>query len=244
MKRILWFAAIASVSLLVQTVSASVIGNMNEANCGGGGVKVDASTITWLPPAGLGGCIDSGVGTSLTWSGAGSLGAGATGTILNLTVGGGIVTGFMVFTGGASPQPTQTISFTLDSFGSAAPLTGSAGCATATANVGDSCSFDSTSPFILTNVGGGETSVSLVADGSVADPNALSQISYWSGSFSTQINQTPTAIYNAIIGGGSITSTQSAQFNVAVIPEPGTAAMLLIGGFLLASSARKRKRNM
>jgi len=126
------------------------------------------------------------------------------------------------------------------------PIVSAGLCNSAAATViGSTCVVNPASPFVITNLGGGNVTVSLGVTGTVKDPGAPSQISNWDGSFSTQLNQTPLGVYNIFNGGaGTVTSTQSGQFLVsaAAVPEPGTVGMLFIGGVLLASAKRRRAK--
>jgi len=242
MKRIFWLAGVVAVGLFTQTLSASVIGTVNEANCGGGGVTVNSTEIIWAPTGSGGsstGCIITGLGTSLTWSGSGSLGANVTGYIQDEEPPSPTAPPlpFMVFTG-----TNGTLDFNLtNNFAFTAPSgyqgSGSAACATATSVAGDSCTVSGTSPFLLVGNGNGTTTVDLFASGTVVDPNN-SSVSTWAGTFTTQLTETPTAVYNTITGGGSVDSTQSAQFSVTVnaVPEPGSISMFLLGGTLLMAA--------
>jgi len=118
-------------------------------------------------------------------------------------------------------------------------------CAAGTPATGGSCSINSgfvnaPSPFILTNNGTG-TTVTLNVFGTVQDPG--DGLSVWSGSFTTQINNTVMTlaqIRTTIITGGSVQSSFSGEFDATAVPEP--ASMALIGGALLAIAGIKRRR--
>ena len=249
-KQFFLLAGLASVSFLTQTMSASVAGTLTEANCAGGGVTVTSTTIVWTPAGSLvpnTGCIDSGIGTALTWSGGGSMGAGAVGYIQDEP--GAPPLPFMVFPA-AGGNPTQTLDFLLtNGFAFTPPVgylgAGQAACAAASAVAGDSCTALAGSPFLLITNANNTTTVDLFAAGTVADPNTPAAVSSWNGTLNTQFNGTPTGVYNQICPTaaclGSASNTQSATFNVTIVPEPGTIAMILIGGLLLASSKKKRK---
>jgi len=226
-KRIYLLGAIALFGIS-SSAMATVVGNFNVANCAGGGVTVSLTTIVWSPAGTVpnSGCIDSGIGTSLTYSG-GTLGAGAVGNILNLTAGGGSVNNFMTFLG-------TTLDFVLTGLGPGSANTNCSGLA-----IGQSCSVVAGSPFILTNVGNGNTAISLGAFGTIADGGVTSG---WSGAFTTQLNLSASAIQTTELGGGSIASTHSGQFSVSAVPEPGTVSMFLLGGLTLLGIGRKRFR--
>jgi hypothetical protein len=217
--------SLAAVALCAPSASASIIGHLSVANCAGGGVTVSFSAIDWSigsPSA----CIQSGIGTTVH-STAGVIVVPTTGTINDLPPASGIF-GFMTF---------GALHFDL------APVAGfgppvATDCFPASPAVGFSCSIQPGSPFILTTTATG-TSVSLLAHGTIIDP-LDGQTSFWNGAFTTQINgQTPLQIRNTTIGGGSISSTYSAEFDV-VVPEPAT--MSLIGGSLIALAAIKRRK--
>jgi hypothetical protein len=55
------------------------------------------------------------------------------------------------------------------------------------------------------------------------------------------LNLTPGDIQTLIGNGGSITSTQSAQFRVSTVPEPASFAMIGAGLIGFAFAAKKRK---
>jgi len=224
----LWILAAITVCGFASNAMATPLGTLNVANCNGGGVTVTATTITWLPSAGTGvGCIDTGLGTNLTFSGGGPLGAGVAGTIKNLTVGGGSVDMFMTFT--ATP-----LDFILNGLG---PGSGNS-CAGVT--LGGTCS-PAGSPFVLTDLGA-STGISLNAFGTANDGTVGS--SNWFGAFTTQINLTIPQILAAIaVEGGSITSTHSASFTVssAPVPEPATLSMMGIGLLGLGLLRRRKK---
>ena len=239
LRRIFWLAGIASVSFFAQTLSANVIGTITVNACSGGGVTVTATTITWSPNGTVAntGCVDTGTPTNLTWSSGGSLGLAVAGNIMDLTSGGGSVNNFMTF-----PASSPTLDFVLSSIGPGSSNIGSAACAAANSN-GLSCSVVTGSPFVLT-YDSGNTIISLSANGSIVDPNTPSQTTYWSGAFSvTDAGQTPSQVYATFISSGNLSTGNQGQFTVSASPEPGTIAMMLIGGLLLISAARIRKAN-
>jgi len=214
------------------TAMATAIGPLDVANCSGGGVTVSATAITWSPNGTVAGtgCIDTGLGTNVTYSG-GTLGAGVAGNIKDLVVGGPSPNDqFMTFTG-------STLDFVLTGLGPGSGNTNCSGLA-----VGASCSVVAGSPFLLTNLGSGSTAVGLSAIGTVTDGGVTS---FWKGAFTTQLNLDASTIQSEILAGGSITSTHSGQFVVSAVPEPTTLSMLLFGGLaLMGTKLRRRKTNL
>src|ERR1017187_9484109 len=62
--------AVLAWATFAPSASASVIGHLTLANCGGGGVVVTLTTIDFeLPPLGGNGCIMTGLGTTVTFTG-------------------------------------------------------------------------------------------------------------------------------------------------------------------------------
>jgi hypothetical protein len=223
----------ASIAFLgASTAMATAIGPLNVANCSGGGVTVSATAITWSPNGTVAGtgCIDTGLGTNVTYSG-GTLGAGVAGNIKNLVVGGPSPTDqFMTFTG-------SSLDFVLTGLGPGSSNTTCSGLA-----IGASCSVFAGSPFLLTNLGGGNTAVGLSANGTITDGGVTS---FWKGAFTTQLNLDASTIQSDILAGESITSTHSGQFVVSAVPEPTTLSMLLFGGLaLMGTKLRRRKSNL
>lgn len=230
MKRFSILASLGFAGLISSTLSATPIGNVNEANCNGGGFTVSMSSITFLPAGTTPntGCVFTGLGTSVTYSG-GTLAAGVQGNVKNLTFSGGPVDQFLFF-------PTNpTLDFILTSLGPGSSNFNCTGLA-----IGGSCSVGPGTPFILTNLGGSNTTVSLSTMGLVTDSTGTSN---FNGAFTTQLNLSPDVIQSRELAGLSISSTQSAQFILAAnaVPEPGTLSMLAGGAGLLVVGLKRRK---
>jgi len=135
-------------------------------------------------------------------------------------------------------------------------------CAALTA--GNSCVVFSGSPLLLTCIGsttagcvGGQTLVSLSLSGTATDGTGAP--STYIGGFSQTLNKplpdgsapTPVDIQNYFCPGGtcsptaSITSSQSGSFTATLAsttPEPSSMAMMLVGGVLVALSARRKRQ--
>jgi len=219
----------------VNPVLASPIGALDIANCGGGGVTVTATTITWLPVGTLPGtgCIDTGAGTSVAYSG-GTLLPGVIGNILNLTLSPGSKDDFMTFP--APPLPAPGLDFVLTSVGPGDPNTN---CnLVASPGTPQSCSVFAGSPFILSFVTPTRTAIALAVGGTVADSTGTSN---WVGVFTTQLDLSASAIQTTINGGGSETTTHSASFVLTAVPEPGTASILGTGLLLIGLAVFRRR---
>lgn len=229
-KQIYILAGVACFGISGMASASPII--VSVANCGGGGVTVSASTITWTPPTlgGTAGCIQTGGTTSFNYTGGGggTLGPNVTGNILNLTTGGGIVDGFMTF---AVPT-AYTIDFVLDGLG---PGAASSDC-NLNGTTKTTCSPGG-GPFILTYIDATDTAIALRAFGTVTDGATTYA---WSGSFTTQLSDSAIDIATIEGTGGSISSTHSATFTLAAVPEPGTISMFLLAGVGLIGIGRKR----
>lgn len=226
-----FFAVGAALLLsLAPTASADVNGSFTIANCGGGGVAVSALSITWLPLGSVAGtgCMETGLGTNVTYSG-GTLGGAVMGDIKNLTPS-GIVNNFMTFQG-------TTLDFVLDGFTPPVPSNGTA-CASITA--GQTCIVAPGTPFLLSDTTTGLTAVTLDAFGTITDGGHTGT---WSGSFTTQLSLTPGQIQHTILTGGTVVSTYSASFTaITAVPEP--ASLGLIGAGLIAFAFAGKKRRV
>ncbi len=218
MKKLYFGAALAALTLFIAApgANAAPVGTLDIANCAGGGVRVTTTSIDWLLPLGPpNGCIVTGTSTAISFSG-GTLGPGQTGSILDLTIGGGTVPNFMTF--GSAPS----LHFDLTSLGPGACPGGTI--------LGSFClSFDGTN-----------TNVSLKAAGTAGDASAST--SSWNGSFTTQFpNMTPAQIQAALVSQGFVQNTYSAGFSLTTVPEPTTLGSMALGLMLIGAGAIRRR---
>ncbi len=215
------------------TASATVIGTAGIASCNLGGVFVDANDIDWTTcsgpgvPAGV--QFNVGIGSTLSYSGGAIPGGGSDfGTLKNLV---------------ASP-PTSgdnfleflsapTLDWILTGFVPVSPTDGT-NCATLA--VGHSCVAVAGSPFLLTNVGGGQTLIGLTGVGTVTDGT----LNDWSLVFSTQLAESAGSIQTATIPGGAGIGPTTFSATLSLAPEPGTVSMFLLAGVGLIGFGRKR----
>jgi hypothetical protein len=213
--------------------------------CGGGGVIVDATHITWSPPNGsLGagwGCDVTGNGTAITYNNgpgmSGTIGSNVTGNIRNLPAVGDM---FLTFPGAGG----YNLDFVLSGFGPT--NTTSTACSDSLPN---ECIVTAGSPFDLLNNANG-VAVTLSTVGTIVDGGVTS---VWNAIFTTQLSSIPQfggiatdeQVQDVILGdgvaAGSIGPTSwSATLTVTPIPEPGTVTMFLLSGIALIGIGRKR----
>lgn len=223
--------AAAAMTLPASQADAAPIGNLSIANCSGGGVVVTATSIDWVDPVGGGyGCIQTGVGTDVDYTG-GNLLPGTEGEILDLNAGDPFpVADFMTFSG------HPLLSFALAGFASGSANTDCAGL-----GVGQSCSVFVGSPFVLTLDEFGGTTVRLSAFGEATDGDGASN---WQGAFTAQFFESPAFIQNLFLSNptASIENTYSARFDVQLSAVPEPASMLLLGLGLSAAAVGARRR--
>jgi len=245
--------AVLVLTTFAPSASAGVVGTLVVASCSSQDVFVTSLTIDWAL-TGSNGPLCIGGGTHINSVGDGNLivnpgDPAFTGTATINDLGPAYPApgdaGFMTITGGGL---LTGLYFNLAQFGGLGPGT-TTDCST-NPLPGSSCSIMLSpgvySPFLLTSTAsdGGHTlddvngaSVTLLANGTIYDSGDLTTTK-WSGSFTTQIGQTPAAIESTILEGGQIMSSFSGQFDAA--PEP--VSMALIGGGLLALAALKRRK--
>jgi len=208
---------------------ADVAGIINVGTCAGGGMTITAATVDFTLPVGGGnGCIATGIGTNITYTGGGPLTSSVTGLVKDLSVPSGTVLDFMTFTG------NPNLHFDLTSLG---PGVANTNCA----SLFVACSPSPGSPFVLTGTPTG-TSLSLSASGVARDASGHS--STWSGVFTAQIPGTAASIQTTLNGGGSVVGTYSGNFNVTApqVPEPTTILLLGTGLAGIAAKVRKRRK--
>lgn len=211
---------------------ADALGSVKIVACSSGSITISLTAFTWSPTGTVAGtgCMDTTGGTSLTYSG-GALGVGDAGNIKNLFAGGGAVDQFMTFQG-------TSLDFVLTVLGQGVSNTNCTGLAT-----NGTCTPVAGSPLILTNLGGGTTSITFDAGGTVLDGGVTEN---WSGLFTIlDTTDTAAAIQKDILEMSSVSGQYSASFTsgpATATPEPGTTALLLVGlGSLALVSLRKRK---
>lgn len=238
---------VAGVALLGFAGSAfgAAAGNGSIGICGGGGVIVDATHITWSPPLGsLGagwGCDVTGGGTAITYNNGGAMfgtiGGAVNGNIKNLPAPGDM---FLTFAGNGG----YNLDFVLTNFG--ATNTVSTACSDSLPN---ECIVTAGSPFDLLNNANG-VGVTLNAFGTILDGGVTSN---WNAIFTTQLSTTPQfagtttdeEVQDIILGDGVAAgqigpTAWSATLTVTPVPEPGTVSLFLLGGIALIGIGRKR----
>lgn len=240
-KLLLALAVVAS-GIFVPAASATVVGHLSLANCPAGSVIATATTIDFLvPAAGLNGCSDTGGLTSITYT-SGVLAPGTAGTVndLGFPPPGSGNTDFFAFVG------NPNLHFDLLSLG---PGPGPGACPAFFAPPGFSCAVFAGSPFTLTTNGTG-TTISLGVSGIAHDLGPT--LSFWTGSFTFQINATTPAAIQAVILGGpgacgvapagshSCQSTWSFEGDATALPEPMTTTTIGAGLIGLAILVKRR----
>jgi hypothetical protein len=146
--------------------------------------------------------------------------------------------GFLLFSGNGTSH--VTIDYTLTQVLAGSSNTNCAGLAQF-----QSCSIFLGSPLVLTLEGTG-TALTLSLEGTVTD--GVGPADPWTGKFSATFpNETPAELQTAILGGATVSTSNSGVFSsagVSSVPEP-SSMILLVGalGFLIRQNASHHKRS-
>jgi hypothetical protein len=236
MKHLVVVAAGIFVALLLTTsANAFPAGVLSIDQCAGGGARLTATSIDFVPPSGGGnGCTQTSAGTNVTYTGGGPLaspGPPIQGAIVDVAFGGSFpVPDFMTFTG------NPNLHFDID-FLVIPSLT--TNCAGLTLN--ELCTIAPGSPY---RVGPFETGTywDINPWGTARDLSALN--STWHGLLGGRLNGiSPVELQTILLGGGSITSPYSGFFGFippSQVPEPTTMLLLCSGLVGIAVKVRKR----
>jgi len=231
------FAVMAMVlSAMLPTIgSANVVGTANISNCAGGAVEFSAATVTWFAAtSATTGCVSTDIGTALVYSG-GTIGAGVSGDIKNLTL--PLVPGIDHFIN--IPAAPTAIDFLLSGF--TTPSATNASCAGLA--VGQSCLVSSNLPLLLLQSPAGQVALSLFEFGTVTD--GVGNTDNWTGALTFQLSgHTPLDIQNEITGSSSLTTSWSESIAITpadatALPEPGSLALVALATFWLGWVRRR-----
>lgn len=236
-------AAVAAAMALAPMASATVTGNLNTGS-GCATVTVNATSILWgsctqgTPPDATANFVVGGA-TTMTYGAGTPVPIGDPGHLINL---------FNALS--VAPPPTTLpldlfmtvdgtpLDFVLNTIGPGPSNTNCAGLSDF-----QTCAASAGSPFSLQLQPGGQTAVSLAVSGIVYDNPGHTGGSNWNGSFTTQLNETPSQIQSTINAGGSVTSTHSGSFIATAVPEPSTAFLGLSGLLIGAGLIRRRRQS-
>lgn len=154
--------------------------------------------------------------------------AGTTGTISDITNppdGTGPVNKPLFMTFAFSPHISFYLTFL------APGINGAAGCATTPAAAGQICTpnLPNQSPYNLQNTSATSSTASFSVSGVEVD-DTTGEIAPFVGIFSTQFaNLNYQQVLAAVLAGGTVTTSFSAQFAVTAVPEPSTMIELFAG---------------
>jgi hypothetical protein len=252
-------ALVAILVLCPGTASAGPVTGTLQINSGlSGSVTVTSTTITWLPSQTPGGLIAIGGSSTGTFAADGGL----NGVMLNLsstnTPASTDLTqaAYTAYSVDFMTMPGVTLGganviFDLTYIDGAGTDLGASLCPTLTAvpNL-NSCTLTATSPFLLTQLSGAQTLVSMQVFATAYPWNGTAITgagTQYVGTYSTQIPYSisplsPGPSLESILGaGGSLNGTWSATFTQT--PEPGTLQLGLGAALLLAGGLARRRRS-
>jgi len=238
--------AILGLLIMAPLASSAVTGTLRLTS-DPGDVIVSLTSIDWTSSGAAGapnGRFRVGMGTTLTYDAANTpLTVGSAGTILDLVSGVTFpLANFMVF----DAAPGLRFSLGPSTLPSIGPGPSNTVCAAVMDPNAPACAVAAGSPFILQPSATG-TSVSLSLRG-VASDNTSATAAYMAAFTSQIVGRTPAQIQTNILGGGTERSTYSAEFNFGLtpdlqdvsVPEPGTLALLALGGGFIAFALRRK----